>query len=178
MAELKDFDLLADQFGSDKGAGSHLYGQHYEAHAFPLLPPDPKILEIGVHTGGSMRLWKVLFPTGRAFGIDIDPECAKLGVGDGVFIGDQADPDFLRSVAAAVGPFDLVVDDGSHAKYDILTSFDALWPFTSYVYVVEDVWYEFLDDLKDHLIAAGAEVKGECSTFPNRFILFARRVSR
>lgn len=126
------------------------YSHHYEvAYAAAVLPhldllSPLNVLEIGVHNGGSLRLWEALFthPDTRIYGIDIDPRCLALG-GDRtvVYCGDQADGTFLAQVGGQTGPLDLVVDDGSHVESDYLATFDALWPIIRVggVYVVEDM---------------------------------------
>ena len=53
-----------------------------------------RVLEIGVWRGGSLKLWRDYFGKNAViYGIDVDPECAHLGVSDAeVRIGSQADP--------------------------------------------------------------------------------------
>lgn len=60
---------------------------------------------IGVGKGGSLRMWRRYFGDEAViFGIDVEPDRAQLGGGDGeVRIGSQADPSFLRSVVGEMG---------------------------------------------------------------------------
>jgi hypothetical protein len=102
------------------------------SHYFPIYErhlSGGKLLEIGV---GSLGMWR---ERGfEAFGIDVDPGKS----GEGVFIGDQGDRNFLAEVVREVGPFDVVVDDGSHRDEDIWVSFDVLFA-ASKVYLIEDM---------------------------------------
>lgn len=99
-------------------------------------------LEIGVFRGGSIPMWKAFFADGaRLTFIDIDPDCATLAVeGTTVEIGNQADPGFLADLAARHGPFDVVLDDGSHVCAHQIASFENLWPHVADggLYLVED----------------------------------------
>ena len=63
-----------------------------------------------------------------------------------VFWGDQADPESLRAAAAEAGPFDVVIDDGSHRSDHMLHTFHALFPSLSPggVYIVEDLEANFI----------------------------------
>ena len=99
-------------------------------------------LEIGVFKGGSIPMWKAHFAEGsRLAFVDIDPACRALEIpGTRVEIGNQADPAFLAGLAARHGPFDVILDDGSHVCAHQIASFDALWPHLADggVYIVED----------------------------------------
>jgi len=99
-------------------------------------------LEIGVFKGGSIPMWKSYFVEGsRLTFVDIDPDCAKLAEpGTTVAIGNQADPAFLADLDAQHGPFDVVLDDGSHICAHQIASFEHLWPHMAEggLYMVED----------------------------------------
>lgn len=115
----------------------------YDTTMAPWMGKSVSFLEIGVYKGGSLRMWRDFFaPNAKLTFLDIDPECRKLAIpGIEIRIGDQADPDFLQSVAAERGPFDIVVDDGGHKMNQQLTSFRSLWPKLKDggLYIVEDV---------------------------------------
>jgi cephalosporin hydroxylase len=56
--------------------------------------------------------------------------------------GDQSDQSFLHDLARRHGPFDIVIDDGSHVNAHIRASFEAL--FVDHLkpggyYIVEDI---------------------------------------
>lgn len=99
-------------------------------------------LEIGVFKGGSIPMWREYFADGSTLVfVDIDPNCAVLAdPGTHVEIGNQADPDFLSHLAAKFGPFDVVLDDGSHINAHQIVSFQGLWPHMKprSLYMVED----------------------------------------
>jgi hypothetical protein len=87
-------------------------------------------------------MWEEYFPNAEIIGLDIDPACASLSKGRcKVIIGDQSDVPFLTNMGYEQGPFDLVIDDGSHLPAHMLNSFMALAPHLSVdaYYVIEDM---------------------------------------
>ena len=60
-------------------------------------------------------------------------------------VGDQTDRAFLRSLVADHGPFDVVIDDGSHISAHIITSFQTVFPLmpSGGLYVIEDLQYSY-----------------------------------
>ncbi len=122
------------------------------------------VLEIGVQSGGSLRLWATLFPWAEAIvGIDTDPACAELDLGRAeVVIGDAGDPDRLP-VWLLTRTFDLIIDDGSHLLAHTAANMDVWAPRLAPggVYVVEDAvigstsWPQSLNDVLDLLLAHG-----------------------
>ena len=128
-------------------------GVHKWVHYFPIyerafsdLRGRPiRFLEIGVAGGGSLAAWKRYFhPRSRVVGIDIDDRCSKFddpARDVHVRIGGQQDPAFLRALVAEHGPFDAILDDGSHIASHTIDSFRHLFAgglADGGVYVVED----------------------------------------
>jgi demethylmacrocin O-methyltransferase len=142
-----DLSELAARFGSDKWGG-RWYTPHYQKHFEPYRDLAVKVLEIGIggydaiDAGGeSLRMWKHYFRRGLIYGLDI---FTKTGIEESrlhVVQGDQGDAQFLDSMARELGPFDIVIDDGSHMSHHIITSFNALFPHVrpGGIYVVEDL---------------------------------------
>uniref|UniRef100_UPI0034A5D2AD O-methyltransferase n=1 Tax=Falsiroseomonas sp. TaxID=2870721 RepID=UPI0034A5D2AD len=125
---------LSDLFLAHRGNVSDKWEQYlaiYEAELAPFLAAGQpvRLLEIGVQNGGSLQIWRSYLPPGSSIvGIDIDPACAKLALGDdiSVLIGDASDPEELdRLLGDAV--FDIIVDDGSHRSEHIIAAFEACW---------------------------------------------------
>jgi hypothetical protein len=119
-------------------------------------PPPITMLEIGVFRGGSLRMWKKYFhPDSTIVGIDVDESCQAHEIADqNVFvrIGSQADPNFLAEVNGEFGPFDIILDDGSHKTHHQIISFGALFRDALKdcgCYMVEDVhtnyWIKHVD---------------------------------
>lgn len=142
--DLTDLAVRAD---SDKWGG-HWYTPLYHRYFAPLRDRRVRLLEIGVggyqgpdSGGASLRMWKRYFRRGLVYGVDVFP---KPGIGESrlrTLTGDQSDAGFLREVSERHGPFDIVIDDGSHINEHVIASFRALFPLlrTGGLYVVEDV---------------------------------------
>ena len=78
---------------------------------------------------------KTVFPNAQIVGFDINPDCKRFEEDRiSVVTGDQTDTKLLQSL----GGFDVVIDDGSHVREHQSQSFNALWPSTRGVYVIED----------------------------------------
>lgn len=163
-ATLKSFDEIALAAGTDKASNIHGYCQKYERY----LPFDRQkpltLLEIGVLSGASILAWSEFYPNARVVGVDINPDCAQFHDEDRnitIEIGSQADGAFLQHVAEQYGPFDLIVDDGSHLQNHVIFSFECLWPWVKAggVYVVEDSVTSYWPDYGGGLRAPGSMVE-------------------
>lgn len=139
-------------------------GGHKWLHYFPvyekifagLWDRPVSILEIGVYNGGSMELWRRMFKNLSVFvGLDIDPRCKAFADAERnlfVVTGSQADPALLQRVVAQHGPFDIIIDDGSHMNSHMVASFNHMFPDglkQGGLYVVEDThtgyWRSYRD---------------------------------
>lgn len=120
--------LAATHFGPVLNKWRH-YFEIYDRHFAPLRGRDITLLEIGIAGGGSLDLWRRYFgPRAKIIGVDINPDCRRFETpGTRVVIGSQNDPAFLAKLAAEHGPFDIVIDDGSHVIEHQLTTFRALF---------------------------------------------------
>ena len=139
-------DYLARVHGTDKY--NHGYLEHYQAHFRHLRFRRLKLLEIGVggpegpeRGGASLRMWKDYFPRSQIFAIDIQDKKSHEEDRVRIFQGDQNDPAFLDEMASGCGPFDIIIDDGSHISEHVITSFRALFPHLKDGghYVIEDL---------------------------------------
>lgn len=137
---------LARVYWTDKGGG-HSYIPLYERHLRPLRRQKIKVLEIGIGGyesltwgGASLRMWRDYFRHGEIHGLDINPKAIKEPRIH-VHCGSQADVGYLQSLAAEYGPFDLIIDDGSHVASHIQTSFAVLFEHVrpGGWYVIEDM---------------------------------------
>ena len=138
---------LALAMGTDK-EGAHSYTSAYERHLERFRDRPITMLEIGVggygdpnRGGASLRMWKAYFPLGHIIGIDVQDKTQFSEDRITILQGDQGDPVFLSDLAARFGPFDVVIDDGSHRCQHVITSFGALFPHVrdGGVYVIEDL---------------------------------------
>jgi hypothetical protein len=138
---------LAIAFGTDK-QGSHSYADHYEHHLGHLRRRPIKLLEIGIggyadpHAGGaSLRMWKAYFPKAQIVGVDVIDKSALAEDRIQIVQGEQHDVSFLGWLGKTHGPFDVVIDDGSHVNSHVIATFRGLFPYMNEagLYIIEDL---------------------------------------
>lgn len=137
--------------GTDK-FGYHDYTPNYFKMFAHLKDAPIKVLEIGVggyadddRGGQSLEVWRDFFPKAEVTGIDIQKKTMDLGPRVKILQGSQVDPDFLKELVAKRGPFDIIIDDGSHRNEHIVASYQMLFPTLNAggIYVAEDVQTSF-----------------------------------
>lgn len=141
-------EALAVLYATDKSRRRHGYAAHYARHMQHRRRRVHAVLEIGVGGyespmmgGASLRMWRTYFPNAQIYGMDIEEKKFPRENRITVLQGDQTDGAFLKELAQRCGPFDFVVDDGSHVPSHQRASFDALWPTLppGAVYAIEDL---------------------------------------
>eukprot|EP00939_MAST-03C_sp_MAST-3C-sp1_P004281 g4281.t1 len=155
-------ETLFGESGSDKarygnGKGYHGYTCYYERIFTAIRTDAVRLLEIGVATGHSMKVWQQYFVNAEhVYGIGFgnfqstpSQECSTNAatkvdtqVPCTIFKGDQSDQSFLNHfVSETGGMFDIIIDDGSHVPSHQLLSFETLWPSVKPggMYIVEDI---------------------------------------
>lgn len=134
---------------------THRYLDVYDPILQPWVDKEIKLLEIGVHKGGSLQLWRDYFPLGTIVGIDLKlPERFEPGERIQVFEGSQSDERFLSEVANKTAPegFDIIIDDASHIGELTRTTFWHLFDHhlkTGGLYAIEDWGTGYWDDFPD-----------------------------
>ncbi len=146
---------LANQYGTDKGNqefGRHYYTRVYHQLFAPLRDRPITLLEIGLRhpdehrdsvVAPSLRMWRDYFPYARLIGFDIAdfsnvslPNCRILQ-------GDMSSRENLSHLFA-LGPFDIVIDDGSHASTHQQIALACLFPYVTPggFYFIEDLHWQ------------------------------------
>lgn len=155
---------LFDKYGSNK-ASEQSYGEPYEGLLGHRREDIKRVLEIGVLGGGSLQAWRDYFPNAVIVGVDNNLSNCNLQDDSRICLvnADQNNVNDLR-IVQGYGPFDLIVDDGSHDQGHVLTSLIHLWdslPRPSHVgardgglYVIED-----MQDYQAHVLAGIAGAK-------------------
>jgi len=142
---------LANRFETDKGTAhgrKHHYTKHYQKlfHRFGTLS-SLKLLAVGLNQPGqvsmpSIEIWKAYFGTRlQVVGFDNAPGFQEFdGKGQRVVIGEQSNAADLARVARE-GPFDIIIDDGSHGSRDQQVSLLHLWDSlkSGGMYVIESL---------------------------------------
>lgn len=150
---------LYDQFISRTDLDIHKWHHYfpiYERSFERYRGKAPKMLEIGVQNGGSSRMFADWLGEGTHItGADIDPACAKHSIPGkiDIYIGDQANTDFLDMLIDKHGPWDIILDDGGHTNNQIITSFQRLFPKLNEggTYLIEDTHAHWMgEEFRDH----------------------------
>jgi hypothetical protein len=150
---MRSKELNLDCYNTDKITNRYL--EVYDPIFAPWVGKEIKLLEIGIHKGGSLQLWRDYFRLGVIIGIDIKlPEHFVPGERIQIFKGSQSDKQFLSEVANKTAPegFDIIIDDASHIGALTKTAFWHL--FDNHLkpgglYAIEDWGTGYLDDFPD-----------------------------
>lgn len=128
----------------------HHYFDIYHRHFAAFRGRSPVLLEIGVHQGGSLEMWREYFgPGAQIVGIDVDPRCRQFeDDGIRVLTGDQADRAFLADVRRQYPRVDILIDDGGHTMAQQITTFEEMYAHVqpNGVYLCEDVHSSYLPE--------------------------------
>lgn len=125
----------------------HSYIEVYEEVLAPYRKTANNILEIGLMSGESLRMWDEYF-TGTVYGMDCDIRphggLADLtgAIKDGlnVCIGDATNPADISKHFQGI-KFDVVIEDAGHHIDQQVAIFEAVFPYMARgsIYIIEDV---------------------------------------
>lgn len=125
------------------------YFDIYERHLAKFRGTDVHLMEVGIFSGGSLRMWRwYLGEKAHIYGVDLSPRTRvyernpDFGRPDRIFVGDQNSTSFWAHVLSQVPRIDVLLDDGGHIYQLQRTTLDAIWPqlSTPGVYLCEDLW--------------------------------------
>jgi len=136
--------MLKDAIGNARIHKVKHYFEAYDFHFASLKDWPINILEIGIASGGSLRMWKNYFINGIVYGLDCNSDCRIYKANRiNIIIGHQEDTDFLEKMTNI--HFDIIVDDGGHTMKQQIASFNALFPALNDggIYVIEDLCTSF-----------------------------------
>lgn len=139
---------LLRRYGTDKEqTNGHRYGDTYGEWFRRFRYRPIRMLEVGVggyaaaFGGRSLLAWRAYFPMARIFACDLQSKTQLSGWGVQVLQADQSNANDLVRVATGHGPFDIIIDDGSHINAHQILTFNVLFQYLrdGGIYVVEDV---------------------------------------
>lgn len=86
----------------------------YQALLEPIRNSVKNVLEIGINTGNSHRMWRDYFHNAQIYGLDIDNFCNGMEGEEriSVYFGDAYTFDAINSFGDI--QFDVIIDDGPH----------------------------------------------------------------
>jgi len=137
-----ELDQIGRKHGTDKSSHNHDYLRFYERFLSDRRLEKLKILEIGVFSGASLKVWEEYFTNSDVVGADIMVEKLKYGTErTTIEIIDQSNVDDLVRLAVKHGPFDVIIEDGSHIWGHQILTLQTLFPYLRRggIYIVEDL---------------------------------------
>ncbi|WP_426956111.1 class I SAM-dependent methyltransferase [Muricoccus radiodurans] len=126
-------DQIGRRADTDKSSKIHDYLNFYESFLHPLRDEPATVLEVGVFKGSSIRMWAEYFTRATIIGADINLKRHTLGdhLADRIKLVrvDQGSAADLTGLGKAYGPFDVIIDDGSHRWDHQILTVQTLLPF-------------------------------------------------
>jgi len=106
---------ISCKYSTDKNT-RHSYVENFYKHKFKRFENKAiKLLEIGVHKGGSVEMWRDYFQKGLIYGVDINLSKCKLHSPERIeIIKLNAYTHNFVETAVELGKFDIIIDDGPH----------------------------------------------------------------
>lgn len=138
MEELKNLGLKTDKITH------HGYHRFYAFHLNDIRNEKFTMLEIGVHQGESLKMWKKFFPQVNIYGMDI----MNMGSIDGIeiFQADQSKIEDLKKfekyvIDNNIKDLKLIIDDGSHNPEHQCQTFNCYFSILQEggTYIIEDI---------------------------------------
>ncbi len=119
------------------------YFDAYERHFKKFVGKEVHIVEVGVWSGGSLKMWQSYFGDKcKVYGVDIQEACKAYEDGNvKIFIGDQESRAFWKEFKKQVPRVDILIDDGGHLAEQQIATLEEILPHISPggVYLCEDV---------------------------------------
>ena len=128
---------------TDKAAG-HDFTEFY--HDYMVKYTNPRLLEIGIYDGASLKMWEEFFGFPTIVGVDIESKKQYESLNIKTMIADQSDPTQLLKCLEVCSEYDIIVDDGGHTMQQQLVTIATLFPHlkSGGLYVLEDLHTSFI----------------------------------
>ncbi len=133
---MTELECLALKHGTDKA--SHGYCPHYEKLIGEFRNLPCTLIEIGIGSGASLKMWREWMPNSTIYGIDINE---YKGEGFRTFVSNQNDTQNLNHILQQTGHFHLLIDDAGHDRKDQKACMDFMFDRVEVGgwYIIEDL---------------------------------------
>jgi cephalosporin hydroxylase len=131
----------------DKG-DVHSYLEIYETLLAPYRDTAKNVIEIGLMSGESLRMWTEYFSKSTVYGMDITVKpidgladlTDAISEGYNIKIGDAANPKDIKKYFKDI-KFDVVIEDANHNIEQQLEIYRTLKPYLNAgsIYIIEDI---------------------------------------
>ncbi len=132
-------DELSLKYDTDKGSSGHFYTKHYEKFFSNIRLNVESVLEVGIGSGASLRMWRDYFPAAMIYGVDMNAN-SDMGARIQCHECEQTDCVGLREKLQH-NKLEIIIDDASHDQEKTMKTLDCLWPILESKgwYVIEDM---------------------------------------
>lgn len=136
---MTELECIGAKYGTDKVG--HGYLPHYERLVGELRFLPCTMIEIGVASGASLKMWHEWMPKAFVYGFDINGYDQIFGERIRTVQGNQGKTEDLEKLVKQTGNFHFIVDDAGHNVEEEKVSYDYLWPLllSGGWYIVEDL---------------------------------------
>ncbi len=136
---LMTLDELSVKYDTDKGSTGHWYTPYYERIFSPIRNDVESLVEVGIGSGASLRMWRDYFLGAMIYGIDMNP-CNLSEPRIACYDCEQTDSSRLTEYIQNKKP-EIIVEDASHDMAKTMMTLDCLWPILQSRgwYVIEDM---------------------------------------
>jgi len=133
------------KYNTDRAAG-HDFTEFY--HDYMVKYTNPRLLEIGIYDGASLKMWEEFFGFPTIVGIDIESKKQYESLNIKTMVADQSDPMQLLKCLEVCSEYDIIVDDGGHTMQQQLVTIATLFPHlkSGGLYVLEDLHTSFIGE--------------------------------
>lgn len=136
---------LGIKYGTDK-ADVHQFTPFYNSHLEKHREDFKYVMEIGILTNASLKMWQDYFPNATIVGVDNEVREEYVSDRTKIFLADQSQPFQLeRVIDLTTKEYDMILDDGSHIVSHQYISWGTLFPYVKSggYYIIEDLHCNF-----------------------------------
>lgn len=194
-----DLSKLCELYGTDKGCVNfdkekpykwkpHSYSTFYDSLFFHCKDNIKLVFECGIGTdnldvksnmtangkpGASLRVWRDYFENAQIIGADIDKRILFEDKRIKTYEVDQLETSSIEKMWSNINlkDFDLIIDDGLHTLEAGISLFFNSFERLRYggIYIIEDVDFSYLEELKNKINKFNPEVVILKNTLPDEF---------
>ena len=141
-------------------ASTHGYHRTYDEVLRKYRKREVTFFEIGTFRGESLEVWRRYFTNHKLImGLSYGNGQKEFLVEDKekktrIYLGDQSNATLLQQLCKENGPFDIILDDGSHVPSHQQISYNALFP------CVKEGGLYMIEDIETSYWREGAEIYG------------------
>jgi autotransporter strand-loop-strand O-heptosyltransferase len=149
IMEENEFKKISDYYNCDK-TSTHTYHNVYSKIFEGIRNEAFSLLEIGIHEGASLNVWRDYLTNANIYGLDINREFSHdRGY---IFKGDQNNLFDLEKITSEIKSCKVIIDDASHNPQHQIKTFNYLFENLledGGYYIIEDVETSYWDPLSE-----------------------------